>query len=272
MAQLKPQCRSIPGAIYPMSLPELSDDELVIITIKLADLLVPRIAVALASTCRGLRAPTAVVVAELRRRCKAAEAVCRKEATGRNLCCADKVTVLRRFRALRWVCTFTVADCTALADIIKSTKLQWLESLYISSVYGGRTGFGPEGMRELAAGLDGGALPSLTTLTLNSCAIGEVGAFALGAAFDRGALARLRELNVMNNNIGNSGLVALASGLRAHAHLKKLDLVNNDIGDDGVAALARNLSGPDRLRELDLRLNQVSSDAVKELRWGFVQW
>ena len=264
-----------------MSLTQLGEDELVIITNMLADLLAPRIAVALASTCRGLRAPTAIVVAELRRRCEAADAVCRKEAYGRNL------HMLRLFHAVHWAgCTFTVADCTALADIIKSTSLPRLQSLYISGAGGGGahpymlrthpymrgTGFGAEGMRELAAGLDGGALPSLTRLTLNGCTIGEAGALALGAAFGRGALARLQELVLMGNGIGNSGLVALASGLRTHVHLRVLDLMSNDIGDDGVAALVRNLSGPDRLRKLDLRLNQVSSDAVKELRWGFVQW
>ena len=51
----------------PFLLTHLNDDELEVIATALADLLAPRVAVALASTCRGLRAPTAAVVAELRR-------------------------------------------------------------------------------------------------------------------------------------------------------------------------------------------------------------
>ena len=52
----------------PFLLLDLSDDELEVIANALADLLAPRVAVALASTCRGLRAPTAAVLADLRRR------------------------------------------------------------------------------------------------------------------------------------------------------------------------------------------------------------
>ena len=65
----------------PFLLNHLNDDELEVIALALTDLLAPRVAVALASTCKGLRAPTAAVVAELRQRHEAARALCRKAGT-----------------------------------------------------------------------------------------------------------------------------------------------------------------------------------------------
>ena len=66
----------------PFLLTHLNDDELEVIAGALADLLAPRVAVALASTCHGLRAPTAAALAELKRRHEAVKALCAKEKHG----------------------------------------------------------------------------------------------------------------------------------------------------------------------------------------------
>ena len=55
---------------------DLSNDSLEKICRVLLDPLTPQDAVALASACKGLRAPTAAVVAELRRRHEAVKALC----------------------------------------------------------------------------------------------------------------------------------------------------------------------------------------------------
>ena len=89
----------------------LNDDELEVIARRLADSLEPQVAVALASTCHGLRAPTAAVVAELRQRHEAAKALCRKAGTS----CA----AVGEATELVWQAKgLTVADCTALANVI----------------------------------------------------------------------------------------------------------------------------------------------------------
>ena len=77
-------------------LPHLNDDELEVIARALADSLAPHVAVALASTCRGLRAPTAAVVAELRRRHEAVKALCAKEENGTHW------TAVRDAEVLDW--------------------------------------------------------------------------------------------------------------------------------------------------------------------------
>ena len=60
---------------------DLSNDSLEKICHALLDPLTPQDAVALAGTCKGLRVPTAAVVAELLRRHEAAKALCRKAGT-----------------------------------------------------------------------------------------------------------------------------------------------------------------------------------------------
>ena len=96
----------------------LSDDELEVIAGALAVPLEPHVLVALASTCRGLRVPTAAVVAELRRRHEAAEALLRKEWNGTSCAAVGEA------RKLDWhYKDLTVADCTALANIIATNGL-----------------------------------------------------------------------------------------------------------------------------------------------------
>ena len=100
----------------------LSDDELEVIAGALAVPLEPHVLVALASTCRGLRVPTGAALAELRRRHEAAKALCLK--AGKSCAVVGDAT------GLDWNYKgFTVADCTALANIIATQGLPRLEGL-----------------------------------------------------------------------------------------------------------------------------------------------
>ena len=242
----------------PFLLNHLNDDELEVIAGALADLLAPRVAVALASTCKGLRVPTAAVVAELRRRHEAAKALCRKERNGTSCAAVGGAKQLDwRLKGL------ALADCTALADVIATHGLPRLEELSL-----GANQFGAEGMQALAVGLGGGALPSLTYLDLsfNNNGIGAAGASALGAALGRGALPRLQVLDLTDNGYGSAGLIALAPGLRARPQLKELSLRHDGIGDDGVAALVAPGEGVlPSLEVLHLYDNQVTDAGCSAL-------
>ena len=232
----------------------LSHDEMGVVFEALADSLAPHVAVALASTCHGLRVPTAAVVAELRRRHEAARALLRKAGTS----CA----AVGEARQLNWNKKgLTVADCTALADVIATSGLLRLERLYL-----GANRFGAEGLQALAEGLGGGALPSLTYLSLSGNDIGDAGASALGAALGRGALPRLQHLHLHGNDLSSAGLIALAPGLRARPQLKFLGFRCNGIGDDGVAALVAPGEGVlPSLEELHLTTNQVTDAGCSAL-------
>ena len=67
------------AAVATGPLGALSHDEVGVVFEALAEPLEPHVAVALASTCHGLRAPTAAALAELRRRHEAVKALCAKE-------------------------------------------------------------------------------------------------------------------------------------------------------------------------------------------------
>ena len=91
------QPRSGAAAATPAcQLIHVSDDEIEVVFGALADSLAPHVAVALASTCHGLRAPTAAALAELRRRHEAVKALCAKEEEGTHW------TEVRDAEVLRW--------------------------------------------------------------------------------------------------------------------------------------------------------------------------
>ena len=96
---------------------------------------------------------------------------------------------------------------------------------------------GPDGGRQLAAGLGAGALPAVTWLGFFDMHVGDAGASALAAALGQGALPRLTSLALSSAAIGDAGLVALAPALRRLPALVGLGLSRNPLGDDGLAAL-----------------------------------
>jgi len=244
------------------TLVDLSNDSLEKISRALIDPLTPHDAVTLASTCRGLRALTEAALEELRQRHEAAKALCRKFDTS----CA----AVSKAAVLDWESSgLTVANCTALVDIVATNGLPRLEALLLAG-----HGFSAEGVQALAESLGSDTLPSLRLLNLDGNGlgdlrvngIGDVGASALGAALGRGALPRLEKLNLSVNRIGSAELTVLAPGLRALPQLKTLYLDSNGIGDDGVAALVAPGEGVlPSLEELSLKDNEVTDAGCSAL-------
>ena len=110
-----------------------------------------------------------------------------------------------------------------------------LERLILSESLAGAAG--PDGVQQLAEGLDTGALPAVTSVLFVSMHVGDAGSSALAAALGRGALPQLKALFLRVAAIGDAGLVALAPALRQRPALVILDLNGNPLGDEGLAAL-----------------------------------
>ena len=96
---------------------------------------------------------------------------------------------------------------------------------------------GPDGVRQLAAGLGAGALPAVALLSFVCTHVGDAGASALAAALGQGALPRLKRLDLTKAAVGDAGLVALAPALRRRPALEFFALCGNPLGDEGLAAL-----------------------------------
>ena len=124
--------------------------------------------------------------------------------------------------------------------------LNYCERLQELAVCGAR--LDDEGARELAAGLDHGALPELDILSLSSSRFGARGVAAVCSVFERGVARRLTLLTLMGTPIGDEGAAALASALETRALPPKLALSVSfcDVGDTGAKAIAAALrrAGP----------------------------
>ena len=227
----------------------LSHDELSVIVDGLADPLQPIVAVALSSTCKGLRMPLVLKEARLVlvQRHFMAAALCDKM----EMTCAD----LRDATELEWSAKgLTVNDLATLAMILRTNGLPKLVLFELWS-----NGFGDVGMQVLCEGLDRGAMPSLRNLDLMENEIGSAGTEALAAALHRGALPKLDTLVLSANRIGSQGLTTLVAPLRKCA-LRQLYLDGCEFGDAGVASLVAGLGKDDfkALQLLDLEHNQLT--------------
>jgi len=226
----------------------LSHDELGVIFEGLADPLQPVVAVALSSTCLGLRTPLQAAIEVLKERHERTVALCRK--VGSPGCAA-----LRDAEVLLWIKQgLTADDMATLAMILRTNGLPRLLQLYL-----GRNRFGDAGMQALCEGLGPGAAPSLSTLDLSSNQFGPAGAEALAAALRKGALPKLEALGVGGNPFGNQGMAALAEPLRKLHALNALDLGNCELGNEGVASLVAKLGKDDfKLGVLFINDNKIS--------------
>ena len=207
-----------------MALSKLSGDEQGILFVQLCNVLDPGIAVALASVSNELRAATHAPLQELKTGHEAAAALCPK--LGHRNCKA-----LREAKQVLCCNKGLTADELKLLGTLGSV-LPALETLYLCE-----PAAGPDGGRQLAAGLRAGALPAVTCLCIFGTHVGDAGASALAAALGQGALPRLQHLTLGSAAIGDAGLVALAPALRRRPALEWLSLGVNPLGDEGLAAL-----------------------------------
>jgi hypothetical protein len=238
-----------------MALSTLSGDEQGILFVQLCNVLDPGIAVALSSVSNELRTATRGPLQQLKTGHEAAAALCRK--LGHRNCKA-----LREAKVVHSYNKGLTADELALLGTLGSV-LPALERLTLCE-----PAAGPDGVRQLAAGLRAGALPAVTDLTITQTHVGDAGASALAAALGKGALLRLKYLALTIAAIGDAGLVALAPALRQLPALERLSLGVNPIGDKGLAALVAPLSpagapptttaGLAKLKELNLRYTQIT--------------
>jgi len=238
----------------------LSHDELGVIVDGLADPLQPVVAVALSSTCLGLRTPLRAALEVLKERHARAVALCRKVGTASYPCSCAKLRVAPR---LDWMSKGLTADHMAtLGMILRTNGLPQLQTLGLFN-----NSFGDAGVQSLCDGLGGGSAPLLRILNLGGNQFGPVGAEALAAALRKGAMPKLEEVNVIYNPISNQGVAALAPVLRKMPALKTLDLVCCEIGDEGVASLVANLGRDDfkALTRLFLDGNEITDAGCARL-------
>jgi len=226
----------------------LSHDELGVIVDGLADPLQPVVAVALGSTCLGLRTPLRAALVVLMERHARAKALSRKL----GLSCEE----LRDAQCLHASGNLVADDMATLGMILS----KWLPRLKRHHLVQNR--FGDGGMHELCEGLGQGAAPSLRVLGLNNNKLGPLGAEALAAALRRGAMPQLDSLLIESNPFGNQGVAALAPALRKLPELAMLLLSGCEIGDEGVTSLFANLGKHDfkKLEYLDLSRNDDLTD------------
>jgi len=227
----------------------LSHDELGVIVDGLADPLQPVVAVALSSTCLGLRTPLGAALEVLRQRHEKASALCRKISTW------DRVQ-LQRFpvwncAVLRRLDTFrlnpddmeftddAIDHVATLGMLLSSGSLPRLQELVLRGLV-----CRDAGIQAFCEGLGSGAAPLLHTLYVNHNRFGPAGADAFAAALRRGAMPKLEKLYLGGNPIGNRGVAALAVPLRAGC-IKELYLPDCNIDDEGMASLFANLNKED---------------------------
>jgi len=221
----------------------------------LADPLQPVVAVALSSTCLGLRTPLRAALEVLKERHTRAVALCLK--LGYKSCAE-----LRGAERLLGRGRLVADDVATLGMILRTNGLPRLRELYL-----GGNGFGDAGVQALCGGLGRGAVPSLLLLGLHSNKFGPAGAEALAAALGRGTLPKIETLGLYGNPIGSQGVAALASPMRKMPALKELFLGRCEIGDEGVASLVDNLGKDDvkKLESLHLSDNKITDAGVAKL-------
>ena len=233
----------------------LSHDELGMIVDGLADPLQPVVAVALSSTCLGLRTPLGAALEVLKGRHTRAVALCIKVGTS----CAE----LRGAAELHgYNKGLTAADMATLGMILRTNGLPKLQQLGL-----GGNGFHDTAMQALFEGLGRGAATSLYFLGLNDNEFGPTGTEALAAALHRGAMPKVEGVIISGNPIGSQGVAVLAAPLRKMTALKELYVCENSIDDKGVASLVDNLGKDDfkALEVLHLGCNMITDAGVAKL-------
>ena len=230
----------------------LSHDELGVIVDGLADPLQPVVAVALSSTCLGLRTPLLPALQVLKERHARVLALCRKI----EISCA----LLRDVKALDLDnMDLTANDMATFGMILRTNGLPQLQLL---NLYENK--LDDTAMHNLCGGLGFCALSSLRYFNVAHNVFGPEGAEDFAAALRRGAMPKLQNCLIYGNRFGNEGLSALAQPLRKLTELTSLLLFGAcGIGDEGVASLVDNLDKDDfpSLEELTMHGNSKITSA-----------
>ena len=246
-------CAAVPCAPQLM---DICPDVLLAIGTRCADPLEPATAVALSSTCEGLRALLRAVVELLEQRHQRAKMLCRKLGTTHwalTMSCSQ----LRDAQELRCSCRRGCfpEEMATLGMILRIRGLPGLRELDLSGTPPPLTpmmiGFAEAGFLSLCEVLHPGSLPELNRLVLSNVRFGPAGAEALATAIRGGAIPRLADLNLGGNPIGDEGAAALAAPLRELPRLEELNLTRCGIGNEGVISLFSDL-GKDDFKALGL--------------------
>jgi len=242
----------------------LSHDELGVIVDGLADPLQPVVAVALSSTCLGLRTPLRAVLEVLKEQHEQAMELCDSVLEG-GLITRDELScsVMRGAYELNWELKGLNAwDMWILGMILGTRGLPKLHHLFLNE-----NEFGDTGMKALCKGLDRGATPSLMHLDLRENEFGPAGATAFAAALRRGSLPKLEHLDLGGNDLNEDNVAALVATLRKLPCLKTLSFEGCGIGDEGVASLLAGLGKDDfkALTYLTLENNQLTNKSCVSL-------
>jgi len=241
-------------AVATGPLAALSHDELGVIFDGLADPVQPVVAVALSSTCLGLRTPLRAAL----------EVLAEQHMRVINLCPRFGLTCAELREAVELDCShsrLTAAEVATLGMILRSNSLD-LSCLDLSCLE-----LRDAGLQALCEGLDHGCVPSICSLSIQENRSGPAGAEALAAALRRGAMPKLEALYAHGNPIGNQGMTALAPALRKRPALAMLSCWEAGIGDEAVASLVDNLGKDEfkKLEELDLDYNDVTDVGCAKL-------
>ena len=255
----------------------LSHDELGVIFDGLADPLQPVVAVALSSTCLGLRTPLAAALEVLQERHARVVALFRKALVRQSqygeflppvtpMTCAE----IGRAPLMVWAneVSFISGEVQVPRPLTEHAEMATLGMLlhkYLPNVTRlvliGNLAVDDAGMQALCEGLGRGDAPSLRELNLCGSSFGPAGAEALASALSRGAMPNLEKMFLpWVQNLGDQGVAALATPLRKLPGLKSLFMNSCGIGDAGVASLLNNLGKDDfkALEELGLGMNPVT--------------
>ena len=263
----------------------LSHDELGVIFDGLADPLQPVVAVALSSTCLGLRTPLWAALEVLKERHARAVALIRKALvhdvhdvdgpvpplTHPNYMPPMSCLEARRAPLMVWATNggWAAADdvwvSRPLTEHAEMATLGMLLHKYLPNVtrlaLPGNPAVDDAGMQALCEGLGRGDAPSLRALDLSDTSFGPAGAEALAAALSRGAMLNLETVYWPSvKNLGDQGVAALAAPLRKLPALKELYLFDCEIGDEGMASLFSNLGKDDfkMLKTFNLGDNNIT--------------
>ena len=216
----------------------LSHDEMGVLFDGLADPLEPVVAVALSSTCKGLRTPLRAGLEVLKKRHVRAADLCAR--IGCSCLALSRRCDVRLDGFWRRFTGLSANDMATMAMIMRTNALPRLLILDLSE-----NGLRDADMQALFEGLGHGAAPLLYRLSLGDNSFRPAGAEALAAALVRGAMPKLVELDLRGNPISNQGVAALAAPLRKLPTLQELHVSNCEIGDEGVTSLVANLGKTD---------------------------